>query len=162
MVTLPWVGGRRYDGRIGCAPFYCRCARLSSHGHVRTVLNTSPSRSEQTHQQVDRIEETAGEPPDHGAVDADILEIVAGVLLDESHGAFRPQRVHALFDERGDAAVVALHQLGRPRLDPRSEEHTSELQSLAYLVCRLLLEKKKQNVISRNITPLTTLPRSSD
>src|SRR3989441_4476140 len=30
------------------------------------------------------------------------------------------------------------------RLDPRSEEHTSELQSLAYLVCRLLLEKKKK------------------
>src|SRR2546425_6969477 len=29
------------------------------------------------------------------------------------------------------------------RLVPRSEEHTSELQSLAYLVCRLLLEKKK-------------------
>src|SRR2546425_4583162 len=28
--------------------------------------------------------------------------------------------------------------------DGRSEEHTSELQSLAYLVCRLLLEKKKQ------------------
>src|SRR2546425_8966470 len=31
---------------------------------------------------------------------------------------------------------------GRP-LETRSEEHTSELQSLAYLVCRLLLEKKK-------------------
>src|SRR2546425_7127410 len=29
------------------------------------------------------------------------------------------------------------------RLAERSEEHTSELQSLAYLVCRLLLEKKK-------------------
>src|SRR2546425_11640326 len=29
----------------------------------------------------------------------------------------------------------------------RSEEHTSELQSLAYLVCRLLLEKKKTNSI---------------
>src|SRR2546425_8717560 len=28
--------------------------------------------------------------------------------------------------------------------NPRSEEHTSELQSLAYLVCRLLLEKKKK------------------
>src|SRR2546425_9489840 len=28
---------------------------------------------------------------------------------------------------------------------PRSEEHTSELQSLAYLVCRLLLEKKKNH-----------------
>src|SRR2546425_7830275 len=30
-------------------------------------------------------------------------------------------------------------------LHARSEEHTSELQSLAYLVCRLLLEKKKKN-----------------
>src|SRR2546425_3524064 len=28
----------------------------------------------------------------------------------------------------------------------RSEEHTSELQSLAYLVCRLLLEKKKEKI----------------
>src|SRR3712207_7885610 len=30
---------------------------------------------------------------------------------------------------------------------PRSEEHTSELQSRQYLVCRLLLEKKKQFII---------------
>src|SRR2546425_6705585 len=30
--------------------------------------------------------------------------------------------------------------------DGRSEEHTSELQSLAYLVCRLLLEKKKKTI----------------
>src|SRR2546425_5094895 len=30
--------------------------------------------------------------------------------------------------------------------DKRSEEHTSELQSLAYLVCRLLLEKKKKKI----------------
>src|SRR5687767_15591706 len=32
-----------------------------------------------------------------------------------------------------------------PKVRMRSEEHTSELQSLAYLVCRLLLEKKKKN-----------------
>src|SRR5438045_5330184 len=32
-----------------------------------------------------------------------------------------------------------------PRDRPRSEEHTSELQSLRHLVCRLLLEKKKKN-----------------
>src|SRR2546425_4223651 len=31
----------------------------------------------------------------------------------------------------------------------RSEEHTSELQSLAYLVCRLLLEKKKDKDITQ-------------
>src|SRR2546425_8180342 len=32
-------------------------------------------------------------------------------------------------------------------IEVRSEEHTSELQSLAYLVCRLLLEKKKKNTL---------------
>src|SRR3989441_4441876 len=52
-------------------------------------------------------------------------------------------------------------QVHEPRRDPgrddsravhiRSEEHTSELQSLAYLVCRLLLEKKKKNIIKLSI-----------
>src|SRR3989441_3067211 len=37
--------------------------------------------------------------------------------------------------------------------DARSEEHTSELQSLAYLVCRLLLEKKKNNTHERARAP---------
>src|SRR2546425_2302733 len=40
---------------------------------------------------------------------------------------------HQVHDERQPRAIA----------DRRSEEHTSELQSLAYLVCRLLLEKKK-------------------
>src|SRR3712207_8498199 len=35
--------------------------------------------------------------------------------------------------------------LGTRHFYPRSEEHTSELQSRQYLVCRLLLEKKKNN-----------------
>src|SRR2546425_8188799 len=34
----------------------------------------------------------------------------------------------------------------------RSEEHTSELQSLAYLVCRLLLEKKKKKTTTFSVT----------
>src|SRR5205823_7301102 len=37
----------------------------------------------------------------------------------------------------------AIQKVRRHDSGPRSEEHTSELQSLAYLVCRLLLEKKK-------------------
>src|SRR3712207_6864225 len=37
----------------------------------------------------------------------------------------------------------------------RSEEHTSELQSRQYLVCRLLLEKKKK--LSQSLLPLITL-----
>src|SRR3712207_7239709 len=40
------------------------------------------------------------------------------------------------------------------RAKPRSEEHTSELQSRQYLVCRLLLEKKKKNITSFKITLL--------
>src|SRR5712672_4393955 len=38
----------------------------------------------------------------------------------------------------------------------RSEEHTSELQSLAYLVCRLLLEKKKKNKRKHSCIKKTT------
>src|SRR2546425_9351205 len=43
--------------------------------------------------------------------------------------------------------------------DVRSEEHTSELQSLAYLVCRLLLEKKKKRA-SRLINADRDTPRA--
>src|SRR3712207_7025141 len=41
------------------------------------------------------------------------------------------------------------HEPQRHRADPRSEEHTSELQSRQYIVCRLLSEKKKiKHIIS--------------
>src|SRR5256885_12154053 len=53
----------------------------------------------------------------------------------------------------GNASVTA-EKVGRvtpcappDALDPRSEEHTSELQSPCNLVCRLLLEKKKECVV---------------
>src|SRR2546425_7687094 len=46
------------------------------------------------------------------------------------------------FPPRKSPSVTGL--LAPSPLRDRSEEHTSELQSLAYLVCRLLLEKKKK------------------
>src|SRR5262245_61757769 len=51
------------------------------------------------------------------------------------------------------AAVDPLHQRAQPLglRDPRSEEHTSELQSLRHLVCRLLLEKKKKQKTSNSL-----------
>ena len=42
----------------------------------------------------------------------------------------------------------------------RSEEHTSELQSLAYLVCRLLLEKKKKKLSHTSINETITNKRN--
>src|SRR5258707_5693019 len=61
-----------------------------------------------------------------------------------------PGDCHAGADQAlcGDRAgnspdLPGLHPTGR-----RSEEHTSELQSRQYLVCRLLLEKKKKPVVS--------------
>src|SRR2546425_6395651 len=81
---------------------------------------------------------------------------------------FRSRPNHrSLVELRGDAGVgdcelypggicVEAAVAGTRRHDKgdwkRSEEHTSELQSLAYLVCRLLLEKKKTD----NATYATT------
>src|SRR5687767_15659616 len=49
--------------------------------------------------------------------------------------------MHDTADRRADR-MVRPQSKRRGAQCPRSEEHTSELQSLAYLVCRLLLEKK--------------------
>src|SRR2546425_2298807 len=66
---------------------------------------------------------------------AEELGLKAVELEDKHVGSPTPQRL---------AAVRA----AADRYGLRSEEHTSELQSLAYLVCRLLLEKKKKKMIT--------------
>src|SRR5205823_13907905 len=58
--------------------------------------------------------------------------------VDEQH--VRPQAVTRDLGERRMRRALELDR--DRRLARRSEEHTSELQSLAYLVCRLLLAKK--------------------
>src|SRR5258707_10234256 len=55
-------------------------------------------------------------------------------------------------------AIQPCREVAILRVQQRSEEHTSELQSRQYLVCRLLLEKKKLSMIeSRNCTRLVSL-----
>src|SRR5205823_8837210 len=75
---------------------------------------------------------------------ADSLIIRAGWARPDFHGTWSHS---LLFSSAVGALAVALFGpwLGGLALASivRSEEHTSELQSLAYLVCRLLLEKKK-------------------
>src|SRR3712207_7984408 len=56
-------------------------------------------------------------------------------------------------DRQGDREARERHDPpGRPERLGRSEEHTSELQSRQYLVCRLLLEKKKKRRVRRHAT----------
>src|SRR2546425_8039181 len=60
--------------------------------------------------------------------------------------------------------VAVTDKMARSILAIRSEEHTSELQSLAYLVCRLLLEKKKkmENSIGMAVDAETQGAKSED
>src|SRR3712207_7126999 len=52
-----------------------------------------------------------------------------------------------------DRGPLPLRRRGAPvRVGGRSEEHTSELQSRQYLVCRLLLEKKKLLITAQGVT----------
>src|SRR3712207_7719890 len=63
-------------------------------------------------------------------------DILVDVPLEQGHA--RPLEEQVLLQ-----APVAVQQRPRQQGHDRSEEHTSELQSRQYLVCRLLLEKKK-------------------
>src|SRR5690625_4462548 len=67
--------------------------------------------------------------------------------------------------KKGRAFRRALPDMNQPALEPsfgpRSEEHTSELQSRGHLVCRLLLEKKKLK-ISKSFANCTFLWTPTD
>src|SRR5437899_4465762 len=71
--------------------------------------------------------------------------VIVGVHRARQHRA-ATEVEHRLFDGN---SIDRTYPGDRPAIDPdrrtlhRSEEHTSELQSLRHLVCRLLLEKKK-------------------
>src|SRR3712207_8131124 len=67
-----------------------------------------------------------------------------GRLVEEQHGRLRHQGAGQVQPAAHAAGVLADGALGGVGQVERSEEHTSELQSRQYLVCRLLLEKKKK------------------
>src|SRR2546425_4770972 len=68
-------------------------------------------------------------------------------------GAPRGDRLGDRVQRARPGETVRALQGGNGPRPTRSEEHTSELQSLAYLVCRLLLEKKKKRAASNHSNP---------
>src|SRR3712207_7328800 len=79
-------------------------------------------------------------------------EAVAVARVEQVVGAVIGKRRRQRANEKGAPPRHAARHVDVPfvggdqvRADRRSEEHTSELQSRQYLVCRLLLEKKKHN-----------------
>src|SRR3712207_7755377 len=72
--------------------------------------------------------------------------VPTGSVADMAATSFYPTKTLGAFGDGG--AVLSQSE---SLVERRSEEHTSELQSRQYLVCRLLLEKKKKN----HTTPIT-------
>src|SRR3712207_8159148 len=74
----------------------------------------------------------------------DVVERVEGRLVTTAEiGVFGGSGFSSFLEETETVEIETPY--GAPSAAPRSEEHTSELQSRQYLVCRLLLEKKKNS-----------------
>src|SRR5947209_16880082 len=67
---------------------------------------------------------------------------MASLIVVKRDGTREPYARHKI--ERGIWIACTKRPVTQQQVDARSEEHTSELQSRQYLVCRLLLEKKKE------------------
>src|SRR3712207_8888788 len=78
-----------------------------------------------------------------GSADPQLAELRPAVLRNGGvHDVRRPRQVGR------EVALGVAEVLGVDVLAGRSEEHTSELQSRQYLVCRLLLEKKMNSTLA--------------
>src|SRR3712207_7641169 len=78
----------------------------------------------------------------------------------EKDGRQVQRRAGEIVGEEAQSDTLHLES-GERHAQPRSEEHTSELQSRQYLVCRLLLEKKNYISPARLMSPSFTLTPSS-
>src|SRR2546425_8062162 len=80
----------------------------------------------------------SGHPAAQGPTTISVIDVSGDLsstrVIIENYAKANPQKVKAVNFQR------------------RSEEHTSELQSLAYLVCRLLLEKKKKDAAAHYVS----------
>src|SRR5690625_5318978 len=119
---------------------------------MRALVITAPGRAE--------VQEVPSPTPGPGEVVVDVDRAgICGTDIEIFHGEMAYLRSgHARFPMRIGhewTGIVASVGAGTDR----SEEHTSELQSRGHLVCRLLLEKKKQSPARPE--PATRIPRTA-
>src|SRR3989441_7804 len=117
--------GSEWSVRMTSGPKVCSASRNPRSESTRRVAPVIPARrsSRSTSAASSATSSTIRTRTSPGIVSARLLVQEQPVQPDVGDGARERLKVHGL---------------------DRSEEHTSELQSLAYLVCRLLLEKKKK------------------
>src|SRR5205823_8708274 len=117
-------------------------ARVSTATVSRTI-NRHPSVQPRLAKRVWRIVEELGYfPSTQARALVSGRSRIFGLIVSEITNPFFPEIVH-VFEETAlqhNYEILVSSTVHDPE---RSEEHASELQSLAYLVCRLLLEKKK-------------------
>src|SRR5437879_7595304 len=104
-----------------------RYAELLLRGHVPLALRHHPALRRYV---VNIVEDTRGPAPPLDSI---------GELWFDTLADYRER----LYDSPEGAGIIARDDAGALGRVVRSEEHTSELQSPMYLVCRLLLEKTK-------------------
>src|ERR1039458_3114503 len=92
----------------------------------------------------------------------DTLALLAPACYVSTDGSGIVERDSRTVDLKGAKSVQVQIEMGAGELVMRSEEHTSELQSLRHLVCRLLLEKMIRLPPRSTLFPYTTLFRSRD
>src|SRR5437899_5241798 len=108
------------------------------------------------------VETTPSETYRQDLVDSGVVIKTEGLWKTYEMGA---EKVHALRGvdlEMGKAEYVAIMGPSGSGKSTRSEEHTSELQSLRHLVCRLLLEKKKAPNASNLYDAHAKVPKNTD
>src|SRR5690554_6996738 len=80
-----------------------------------------------------------------GHIQAVLIKLKSNDVIDVSHEQVQ-ERYQRYLEVSTDTEmrIRTTHRMAALKLQARSEEHTSELQSRPHLVCRLLLEKKKK------------------
>src|SRR5690554_2814463 len=112
-----------------------------SRGTTRIALSVPPSRLTTSARNLGCTRGVSSPWPNGSAV-----TILVGLVFGSASGA----EATAGPTLSGTRKTDALANTDAGFRDPRSEEHTSELQSRPHLVCRLLLEKKKKKIKPKN------------